>query len=227
MHHFFVEPSRISDRSVVITGEDVNHIRNVLRLKAGDEISVSNGVDGREYRCGIDEISDTQVVCTLRFVKEDGVELPARVCLFQGLPKGDKMEFVIQKMVELGVYEIIPVAMKRCVVKLDDKKAEAKRARWQGIAEAAAKQSRRGVVPRVREVMSYRQALEYAENMDVRLVPYEMEELMDGASGMAGTRQVIDHIEPGQSVAVFIGPEGGFEEDETGRTSQKMDGNVC
>ena len=214
MHHFFVEPSRISDRSVVITGEDVNHIRNVLRLKAGDEISVSNGVDGREYRCGIDEISDTQVVCTLRFVKEDGVELPARVCLFQGLPKGDKMEFVIQKMVELGVYEIIPVAMKRCVVKLDDKKAEAKRARWQGIAEAAAKQSRRGVVPRVREVMSYRQALEYAENMDVRLVPYEMEELMDGASGMAGTRQVIDHIEPGQSVAVFIGPEGGFEEVE-------------
>ncbi len=158
MHHFFVEPSRISDRSVVITGEDVNHIRNVLRLKAGDEISVSNGVDGREYRCGIDEISDTQVVCTLRFVKEDGVELPARVCLFQGLPKGDKMEFVIQKMVELGVYEIIPVAMKRCVVKLDDKKAEAKRARWQGIAEAAAKQSRRGVVPRVREVMSYRQS---------------------------------------------------------------------
>lgn len=214
MHHFFVEPSRISDRSVVITGEDVNHIRNVLRLKAGDEISVSNGVDGREYRCGIDEISDTQVVCTLRFVKEDGVELPVRVCLFQGLPKGDKMEFVIQKMVELGVCEIIPVAMKRCVVKLDDKKAEAKRARWQGIAEAAAKQSRRGVVPRVREVMSYRQALEYAENMDVRLVPYEMEELMDGASGMAGTRQVIDHIEPGQSVAVFIGPEGGFEEDE-------------
>lgn len=198
----------------MITGEDVNHIRNVLRLKAGDEISVSNGVDGREYRCGIDEISDTQVVCTLRFVKEDGVEPPARVCLFQGLPKGDKMEFVIQKMVELGVYEIIPVAMKRCVVKLDDKKAEAKRARWQGIAEAAAKQSRRGVVPRVREVMSYRQALEYAENMDVRLVPYEMEELMDGASGMAGTRQVIDHIEPGQSVAVFIGPEGGFEEDE-------------
>ena len=115
MHHFFVEPSQISDRSVVIAGENVNHIRNVLRLKAGDEISVSNGVDGREYRCGIEEISDTQVVCTLRFVKEDGVELPARVCLFQGLPKGDKMEFVIQKMVELGVYEIIPVDRKSVV----------------------------------------------------------------------------------------------------------------
>ncbi|MDE7417600.1 MAG: 16S rRNA (uracil(1498)-N(3))-methyltransferase [Lachnospiraceae bacterium] len=214
MYHFFVEPSQISDRSVIITGDDVNHIRNVIRLKPGDEISISNGVDGRDYRCGIEEITDTEVVCTLRFIKEDGVELPSRVYLFQGLPKGDKMEFIIQKMVELGVYEIIPVAMKRCVVKLDDKKAKAKTARWQGIAEAAAKQSKRGVIPRVREVMGYQEALKYAENLDVKLVPYEMENLLEGAAGMAGTRQVIDSLEPGQSVAVLIGPEGGFEENE-------------
>ncbi|MDE7204303.1 MAG: 16S rRNA (uracil(1498)-N(3))-methyltransferase [Lachnospiraceae bacterium] len=214
MYHFFVEPSQISDRSVIITGDDVNHIRNVIRLKPGDEISISNGVDGRDYRCGIEEITDTEVVCTLRFIKEDGVELPSRVYLFQGLPKGDKMEFIIQKMVELGVYEIIPVAMKRCVVKLDDKKAKAKTARWQGIAEAAAKQSKRGVIPRVREVMGYQEALKYAENLDVKLVPYEMENLLEGAAGMAGTRQVIDSLEPGQSVAILIGPEGGFEENE-------------
>ncbi len=214
MYHFFVEPSQISDRSVIITGDDVNHIRNVIRLKPGDEISISNGVDGRDYRCGIEEITDTEVVCTLRFIKEDGVELPSRVYLFQGLPKGDKMEFIIQKMVELGVYEIIPVAMKRCVVKLDDKKAKAKTARWQGIAEAAAKQSKRGVIPRVREVMGYQEALKYAEDLDVKLVPYEMENLLEGAAGMAGTRQVIDSLEPGQSVAVLIGPEGGFEENE-------------
>ncbi|MDE6619268.1 MAG: 16S rRNA (uracil(1498)-N(3))-methyltransferase [Lachnospiraceae bacterium] len=214
MYHFFVEPSQISDRSVIITGDDVNHIKNVLRLKQGDEISVSNGIDGRDYRCGIEEITDAEVVCTLRFIKEDGVELPSRVYLFQGLPKGDKMEFIIQKMVELGVYEIIPVAMKRCVVKLDDRKAKAKTARWQGISEAAAKQSRRGLVPGVREVMSYQEALEYAGNMDVKLVPYEMEALLDGAAGMAGTRKVMEHLKPGQSVAVLIGPEGGFEENE-------------
>lgn len=214
MYHFFVEPSQISDTSVIITGGDVNHIRNVLRLKPGDEISISNGIDGRDYRCGIEEITDSEVACTLRFIKEDGVELPSRVYLFQGLPKGDKMEFIIQKMVELGVYEIIPVAMKRCVVKLDDKKARAKTARWQGISEAAAKQSRRGIVPCVREVMSYQEALEYAGNIDVKLVPYEMENRLDGAAGMAGTRQLIDHLEPGQSVAIFIGPEGGFEESE-------------
>lgn len=214
MYHFFVEPSQISDRSVIITGEDVNHIRNVIRLKPGDELSISNGIDGRDYRCGIEKITDTEVVCTLRFIKEDGVELPSKVYLFQGLPKGDKMELIIQKMVELGVYEIIPVSMKRCVVKLDDKKAKAKIARWQGIAQAAAKQSKRGIVPIVREVMSYQEALECAATMDMKLVPYEMEELLDGAAGMAGTRQIINQLQPGQSIAVFIGPEGGFEQGE-------------
>ena len=192
----------------------MKHIKNVIRLKPGDEVSISNGVDGRDYRCGIEEITDTEVVCSLRFIKEDGVELPSRVVLFQGLPKGDKMEFIIQKMVELGVYEIVPVAMKRCVVKLDAKKAAAKTARWQGIAEAAAKQSRRAIVPKVHEVISYQEALACAEHMDIKLVPYEMEETLDKASGMEGTRQIIDHLKPGQSVAVFIGPEGGFEESE-------------
>ena len=214
MYHFFVEPGQISDKSVIITGEDVNHIKNVIRLKVGDEISISNGIDGRDYRCGIASITDTEILCELRFIKEDGVELPSKVYLFQGLPKGDKMELIIQKMVELGVYEIIPVAMKRCVVRLDDKKAKSKIARWQGISEAAAKQSKRGVVPQIHDVMSYQEALEYAKEMDVKLVPYEMEETLDGASGMAGTKQIIEGLKPGQSVAVFIGPEGGFEESE-------------
>lgn len=214
MYHFFVEPSQISDKDVIIMGEDVNHIKNVIRLKAGDEISISNGIDGRDYRCGITSMTDTEVFCELRFIKEDGVELPSKVYLFQGLPKGDKMELIIQKMVELGVFEIIPVAMKRCVVKLDDKRAKSKIARWQGISEAAAKQSKRGVVPQIHDVMSYQEALEYAKDMDVKLVPYEMEETLDGASGMAGTKQIIEGLKPGQSIAVFIGPEGGFEESE-------------
>ena len=214
MYHFFVEPHQIYDTNVIITGEDVNHIKNVIRLKIGDEISVSNGIDGKDYRCGIEEITETQIVCKLRFIKEDGVELPSKVYLFQGLPKGDKMEFIIQKMVELGVHEIIPVAMKRCVVKLDEKKAKSKIARWQGIAEAAAKQSKRAVIPQINNVMTYQQALEYAKDMDVKLVPYEMENILDGSSGMEGTRKIIDSLGHGQRIAIFIGPEGGFEERE-------------
>ncbi len=132
MYQFFVEPHQINinDKSVTIIGGDVNHIKNVLRMKLGEEISVSNGVDGKEYRCGIVALEDTFVHCELRFIKEDGVELPSKVYLFQGLPKADKMELIIQKAVELGVYEVIPVAAKRCVVKLDDKKAKSKIARW-------------------------------------------------------------------------------------------------
>lgn len=214
MYHFFVRPSQISDKCVIITGEDVNHIKNVIRLKQGDEISVSNGIDDKEYRCGITELTDIEIYCELRFVKEEGVELPSKVYLFQGLPKGDKMEFIIQKMVELGVYEIIPVAMKRCVVKLEGKKANTKTERWQAIAEAAAKQSKRGIVPQIHDIMNYKEALEYAKKLDVKLVPYEMAGMLDKAEGMVGTRKAIGSLEAGQSVAIFIGPEGGFEEQE-------------
>lgn len=214
MYRFFVEPSQIQDKQVIITGKDVNHIKNVLRMKIGEEIAVSNGVDNREYRCGIEKYTEDEVICTLRFIKEDGVELPSRVCLFQGLPKADKMEFIIQKAVELGVYEIIPVAMKRCVVRLDERKSKSRIERWQGIAEAAAKQSRRAVIPRIHDVLAYEEALDYASGMDVRLVPYEMENSLDHATGMAGTRQIIDGLKSGQSIAVFIGPEGGFDGSE-------------
>lgn len=208
MYQFFVEPEQIQDKTIVITGGDVNHIKNVLRMQPGDEIAVSNGVDGKEYRCGIAEFRDDQVICTLRFVKEDGLELPSRVYLFQGLPKADKMELIIQKAVELGAYQVIPVATKRSVVKLDTKKAKGKLARWQAIAEAAAKQSKRRIVPEVAGVMTMREAVGYARNMQVKCIPYEL------AEGMAHTRELIESIEPGQEVAVFIGPEGGFEESE-------------
>ena len=126
MYQFFVEPSQIMGKRIVIQGSDVNHIKNVLRMRVGEEIAVSNGVDGREYRCGIEEFTADEVICSLRFIKEDGVELPSKIYLFQGLPKADKMELIVQKAVELGAYEIIPVAAKRCVVKLDEKKAAGK-----------------------------------------------------------------------------------------------------
>ena len=208
MYHFFVEPSQIQGKRIVITGGDVNHIKNVLRMKIGEEIAVSNGEDGKEYRCGIEAFSEDEVICGLRFMKEDGVELPSKIALFQGLPKADKMELIVQKAVELGVGEIIPVAAGRSIVKLDEKKAKAKVSRWQGIAEAAAKQSRRGVIPKISEVMSIKEAVAYADSMDVKLIPYELTE------DMAKTKEIISGIRPGESVAVFIGPEGGFEEKE-------------
>ncbi len=210
MYQFFVEPNQINidDKSVIILGSDVNHIKNVLRMKAGEEIAVSNGIDGKEYRCGILALEEECVRCELRFVKEDAVELPAKVYLFQALPKADKMELIIQKAVELGAYRVVPVAAKRCVVKLDDKKAKSKLARWQGIAEAAAKQSKRGIIPEVSEVMSFKEAVKLASGMDVRLIPYEL------AEGMNRTKEIIGQLRAGQSIAIFIGPEGGFEEAE-------------
>jgi 16S rRNA (uracil1498-N3)-methyltransferase len=208
MYQFFVTPSQIQGKKITITGSDVNHIRNVLRMKIGDEIAVSNGADGREYRCGIVAFAEDEVLCELRFIKEDGVELASEIYLFQGLPKADKMELIVQKTVELGVHEVIPVAAKRCVVKLDAKKAAAKVSRWQGIAEAAAKQSKRALIPQVHDVMTMREAIAYAGDMDVKLIPYEL------ADGMERTRQLIESVQPGQKVAVFIGPEGGFEESE-------------
>ena len=177
-------------------------------MKAGEEIAVSNGIDGREYRCGIEEIKDREVVCGLRFIKEEGLELASKIYLFQGLPKADKMELVVQKAVELGACEIIPMATGRAVVKLDEKKARAKTVRWQGIAEAAAKQSKRSIIPKVTGVMSMKEAVAYAEKADIRLIPYEL------AEDMAKTKKIINGIRPGESVAVFIGPEGGFEEKE-------------
>ncbi len=210
MHQFFVAPEQIdvNDKSVIIVGTDVNHVKNVLRMKPGEEISVSDGQDGREYRCGIRSVEEDRIVCELRFIKEDRVELPSRVYLFQALPKADKMELIVQKAVELGVYKVIPVAAKRCIVKLDERKAAIKIQRWQGIAESAAKQSKRAVVPEVTSVSEFEEALRMASAMDVRLIPYEL------AEDMAKTKERIGSLQPGQEIAVFIGPEGGFEEAE-------------
>ena len=210
MYQFFVKPEQIdvAGKSVIIRGNDVNHIKNVLRMRPGEEVAVSNGIDGREYRCGILALEEDCVRLELRFIKEDGVELPAKIYLFQGLPKADKMELIIQKAVELGAFQVIPVAMKRCVVKLDEKKADSKIKRWQGIEEAAAKQSKRGVIPTVAPVMRYAQAVKMASEMDLKLVPYEL------AEGMEQTKQLIESVKPGQRIAIFIGPEGGFDPEE-------------
>ncbi len=208
MYNFFVEANQINDKTVTILGKDVNHIRNVLRMKPGEEISVSNGQDGKEYRCGIVSLFEDKIICELRFVKEDGLELSSRVHLFQGLPKADKMELIIQKMVELGVHEIIPVETKRSIVKLDEKKAKQRTQRWQAISEAAGKQSKRRIIPLVQEPVSFTQALQMAKSMEVKIIPYEL------ADNMENTKEIISKLPENVDIAIFIGPEGGFEESE-------------
>ena len=204
MHHFFVAPEQISEEKIRIEGPDVNHIKNVLRMKVGEELEISDG-NCKKYLCEIGMLSSEEVIAIIKEEQRDDRELPSKLYLFQGLPKSDKMELIIQKAVELGVYEIIPVVTKRAVVKLDDKKAGKKIERWQAIAEGAAKQSGRCVIPKVRRVMSYKEAVQYAKDLDVTLVPYEL------AKDMDETKQVISGIQSGQSVGIFIGPEGGFE----------------
>lgn len=207
MYQFFVEDAQISEKDVIIEGSDVNHIKNVLRMKCGEKVRISSA-SGRNFYCSIAEISGELVRADILEELEDNTELPNKIYLFQGLPKSDKMELIIQKAVELGVYEIIPVSMKNCVVKLDDKKAASKVARWQEIAKSAAKQSKRSLIPEVGLPMSYKLAVERAKELDVVLVPYENER------GMQATREVMAAIKPGQSIGIFIGPEGGFDSSE-------------
>lgn len=208
MYHFFVAPEQIGTDQIEIIGADVNHIRNVLRMTLGEEITVSTGEDAKEYRCAICALEEERIVAEIRWCEEAGRELSAKLYLFQGLPKADKMEFIIQKAVELGVHQIIPVATRRAVVKLDAKKEASKRKRWNAIAESAAKQSKRQIIPEVSPVMSFKEAVCFAESLDHRLIPYER------AEGMAHTRSCLQAVRPGQSVGIFIGPEGGFESEE-------------
>lgn len=207
MYQFFVEDTQVGDSAVTIEGSDVNHIRNVLRMKCGERVRISTQ-SGQNYFCEIAELAEGMVRADILEECAQGTELPNKIYLFQGLPKNDKMELIIQKAVELGAYEIIPVAMKNCVVKLDDKKAVSKVNRWQEIAKSAAKQSKRSLIPAVQMPMPYKLAIEAAKELDVVLVPYENER------GMAATREAIEAVRPGQSIGIFIGPEGGFADAE-------------
>jgi len=207
VHRFFVERNQIKEKQIQIIGTDVNHIKNVLRMKPQDEIVISDG-ENQEYTCYIEAISGDEVLAHIMYVQETGLELKSPIYLFQGLPKSDKMDLIIQKAVELGAYEIIPVAMKRSVTKLDVKKEAAKIKRWQGISESAAKQSKRMRIPEIKGVMSFPQAISYAKSLDICLMPYEL------AKGMKETKETLAGIVPGQSIGIFIGPEGGFAEEE-------------
>ena len=206
MFNFFVEDNSRSGNCYYIEGADFNHIKNVVRMYAGDRLLVSE--NGMSHLCEIKSLDGD--VCVAQIIEENyqNTDLPVEIHLFQALPKGDKMELIIQKTVELGVDEIHPVEMKRCVVKLDDKKKKSKTARWQSISESAAKQSKRCKIPAVGEVLSFKEAMKKAEEMDLFLVPYESER------GMASTKEALSEIKSGMKVGIIIGPEGGFEDSE-------------
>lgn len=207
MHRFFAEPGQIGEKEIVLTGADVNHIRNVLRMRTEEEVLIADG-RGAEYRCKLTDLGENEVRAQILWKLDGNAELASAITLFQGLPKSDKMDLIVQKCVELGVNRIVPVSTKRAVVKLDAKKEQTRLKRWNTISESAAKQSGRGVIPEVSGVMSFGKALEEAKKLDVLLIPYER------AEHMAETRRVMGEIRPGQSVGIFIGPEGGFEESE-------------
>ena len=206
MYHFFVSEEQINGENAYIEGSDVNHIANVLRMKPEEELLISVKGDW-DYLCKIVDIETDRVNLKVLESMEQR-ELPVNITLLQGIPKSDKLEMIIQKAVELGVSEIIPVKTKRVVVKIDEKKVGTKVNRWNAIAESAAKQSKRSIIPKVHEPMSIDNALEIVKDLGVKLIPYE------NADGIDKTRKILDNMDKTKNIAVFIGPEGGFEESE-------------
>ena len=208
MYRFYIGQDQIQEDEIHILDSDVNHIRNGLRWEPGDWLVACDG-EGTDYVCRIQSLSPDDVTLSIEKKQESGTELDTRITLFQGIPKKDKMEFIIQKAVELGAYEIVPVMMKRCVVKLsEDKKIKKKTERWQAIAEAAAKQCDRGIIPVVHEPVTMGQAFDMASSLEYNMIPYELQD------GIQVSRQIVDEACAKESVGIFIGPEGGFAPEE-------------
>lgn len=208
MPKFFVKDNQINEDIINITGTDVNHIANVLRLKIDDEIQVCNEEKGFNYNTRIIEINKEVVKCNIIEVRESKSEANVHINILQGLPKAEKMELIIQKCTELGVKEITPVEMERCIVKLDGKSEGKKIERWQKIAEVAAKQSGRDKIPKINNVINIKNVCNFLTNYDIVLVPYENEKNIT-------LKEVLEKLPKRDlKIAIIIGPEGGFEEKE-------------
>lgn len=175
MPKFFVEQEQIQENKIIIKGQDVKHIKKVLREKVGNELQICNSQNGDNFLCIIKHINDEDIICEIKQEIEEKVESDIEVTIFQGLPKADKMEYIIQKSVELGVFDITPVEMKRCVVKLDNKDKEKKISRWQKISEVAAKQCGRDIIPKINNIINIKNLCDLIEKYDIVLVAYENE----------------------------------------------------
>lgn len=207
MPKFFVEPSKISNDIITIDTEDVNHITRVLRMKIGDKITVCDSI-GYDYTAEIFEINQSCILCRELEKTKSDTEPALKVVLFQGIPKGSKMEYIIQKTTELGIFKIVPVSMSRCVSKIENKKdGDRKRERWQKISESAAKQSGRGIVPEISAPVAFEAAIQALSECDLAFAPYECEQ--DNS-----IKKVIKGINGNKTVGFIIGPEGGFAPEE-------------
>lgn len=204
MHRFFVENSYNETDEFTITGGDVKHIKNVLRMKENDKIELVQ--DGNSYICNISSIDNDKVIAKILCKNENTNESPVKIHLFQSLPKSTKMETILQKCTELGVFSFHPILTERSVVKIDDKKERKKLERWKAIVLEAAKQSKRNLLPEVYPIQSFKEALDGLDNKMI-LVPYELENNL-------GIKDLLQSIQKIEEIYVFIGPEGGFEKAE-------------
>lgn len=204
MPKFFTQRENITDTQIIIDSEDAKHIKKVLRLNEGDEITVCDG-RGIDYDTVIKEIENNKIICDIKGSHVCDTEANVKVTLYQGLPKASKMEYIIQKTTELGISRIVPVKLSRCVVKLENADAERKKTeRWQKIAYEAAKQSGRGVIPEVSEPMTLDEAIEDMKAADLSFVPYECET-------ETRLKSVIESNQNAKNISFIIGPEGGFD----------------
>lgn len=209
MYKFFVKDEQINNNKINITGEDVNHIKNVLRLTIGENICVCNKETFKSFNCKILEFNNDKTICEIVEEILDTTEASTYIHIFQGLPKADKFEFIIEKCTEIGVKEITPVAMKRTIVKLNEKDKTKKLDRWQKIAEVAAKQSKRDRILKVNNIINFQNIFEKVKDYDILLVAYEEEKeitLKKVLTNHKGKENI--------KIAVIIGPEGGIDENE-------------
>lgn len=212
MPKFFVNENQVNDKEIEILGQDVKHIKNVLRKAVGDEIIVCNATSGKDYLCEIDNLEENKINCLIIKELDTSVESNIKVTIMQGLPKSDKMELIIQKAVELGVYEIIPIEMKRCVVKLNGKDANKKIERWQKISEVAAKQCGRNIIPQIKSVINVKNICNLLEEYDIVLIAYENEKENTIKQELKRLKEIYKDKEI--KIAIIIGPEGGIAEEE-------------
>ncbi len=204
MPKFFVLPEKVKDNKILIDTDDVSHITRVLRMSVGDEILVCDS-KGKDYEAKISEILDKEIICDIISEKKSETEPSIEVTLYQGIPKGSKMDLIIQKTTELGISKIVPVDMKRCVVKLENAKAEEKKiSRWQKIAEEAGKQSGRGKIPEISMPITLKEAVQKMKSLDLAFVPYECEE-------QTSLKPILQENANAKTVGFLIGPEGGFD----------------
>lgn len=211
MPKFFVTEEQINKNLIIIKGQDVKHIKNVLRQKVGDKITICNSSNKQNYLCEINKFDEENIYCNIIENIENNNETNLQVTIFQGLPKFDKMELVIQKTVELGAYSIKPVEMKRCVVKLNEKDKIKKIERWQKISEVASKQCGRDIIPQINQITKIKDICKEISEFDLFLVAYENEE----ENALKFELKKIQKLEKNDlKVGVLIGPEGGIAPEE-------------